>query len=109
MVHEVEHDGKKTYVLTIVDAGQLTRIMQRVCDPDEFLSDYGIRSLSKAHLEHPFVFDGLSVGYEPAESVVEDQGRQLELARPDLVPDDVSADRVAAQAGQGVRRRSSRS
>ncbi len=33
----------------------------------------------------------------------EDQGRQLELARADLVPDDVPADRVAAQARQGVR------
>ena len=29
-----------------------------ICDPDEFLSDYGIRSLSKAHEAHPFEFDG---------------------------------------------------
>ena len=35
--------------------------------------------------------------------VVEDQGRQLELARPGMVPDVVSADRVAADAGRGLR------
>ena len=65
-------------------------------------SDYGVRSLSKAHEEHPFRFDGKAVGYEPAEAVIEDQGRQLELARADLVPDQFPADRVAAQAGQGA-------
>ena len=53
--------------------------------------------------QQPFAFDGSVVGYEPAESDVEDQGRQLELARPDLVSDDIFADRVAAQTGQGVR------
>ena len=34
---------------------------------------------------------------------LEDQGRQLELARADLVPDVVPDDRVAAQAGHGLR------
>ena len=33
----------------------------------------------------------------------EDHGRELELARPGLVPDDLLDDRVAAQIGQGVR------
>ena len=28
-----------------------------------------MRSLSKAHAEHPFVFDGQAVGYEPAEAI----------------------------------------
>ena len=41
-------------------------------DENEFLSPYGIRSLSKYHLEHPFVFylDGqeYKVQYLPAES-----------------------------------------
>jgi hypothetical protein len=41
-------------------------------DESEFLSDYGVRALSRHHAEHPYVFrvDGmeLSVGYRPAES-----------------------------------------
>ena len=76
-------------------------------DPDEFLSDYGIRSLSKAHEQHPFAFDGSDGRLRAGGGGVEDQGRQLELARADLVPDDVPDDRVAAQARQGVRRRRS--
>ena len=43
-------------------------------DPNEFLSDYGVRSLSKAHKEHPFHFDGQAVGYEPTEALVRIKG-----------------------------------
>ncbi len=73
-VHTVERDGDITHVLTILNQDQLKRLTQRLRDPSEFLSDYGIRSLSKAHLEHPFVLDGRSVGYEPAESIVRIKG-----------------------------------
>ena len=68
VVHVVERGEKKTHVLTILDLDQFARIGQRITSPDEFLSDHGIRSLSKAHAREPFVFDGQSVGYEPAES-----------------------------------------
>jgi hypothetical protein len=68
VVHEVGEGDQKTYVLTILDARQLTRILERVFDENEFLSPHGIRSLSRTHLEHPFEFDGQFVGYEPAES-----------------------------------------
>jgi hypothetical protein len=41
-------------------------------DESEFLSDFGIRGLSKYHLEHPYVYrhnaDSFSVKYAPAES-----------------------------------------
>jgi hypothetical protein len=69
VVHEIGEGDDKTYVLTILDAHQLTRIMERVFDEKEFLSPYGIRSLSKAHQANPFEFDGTVVGYEPAESL----------------------------------------
>jgi hypothetical protein len=68
VVHTVERDGETTHVLTILNQSQLRRLTARLCEPDEFLSDYGIRSLSKAHQAHPFLFDGRMVGYEPAES-----------------------------------------
>jgi hypothetical protein len=68
VVHTVERGGELTHVLTILNQDQLRRMTARLCDPDEFFSDYGIRSLSKTHEAHPFLFDGRSVGYEPAES-----------------------------------------
>ncbi len=68
VVHLVENGGKKTHVLTILDLDQFQRISERLYSSDEFLSDFGVRSLSKAHANDPFVFDGQSVCYEPAES-----------------------------------------
>jgi hypothetical protein len=68
VVHPVELNGKKSHILTIIDRDQFERMGARLIDPDEFLSDFGIRSLSKHHLAHPFVLDGQTVAYEPAES-----------------------------------------
>jgi len=73
MVDEVLHriegpDGRLTYLLTIVDTAQLGRMLAHVHDDREFLSPYGVRSLSKRHGHEPFVWDGKVVGYEPGES-----------------------------------------
>src|SRR5258708_14050491 len=67
-VTTVHHNGETTHVLAVVDQNQLQHLLARVADPAEFLSTYGLRSLSKAHQEHPFVFGSASVTYEPAEA-----------------------------------------
>lgn len=72
--HVVEHDGRRVYVLAIVDPQQLRGILRRVLDPNEFLSEYGIRSLSRYHQEHPFVFGSAAVRYEPAEAETKIKG-----------------------------------
>jgi hypothetical protein len=69
VVHTVKHGGDTTHVLTILDQTQIERMIDRIWDKGEFLSDYGIRSLSKAHEREPFEFDGRTVCYEPAEAV----------------------------------------
>jgi hypothetical protein len=69
VVHTVECGGQVTHALTILNQDQLRRLTSRVRDPDEFLSDYGVRSMSKAHETHPFEFDGRVVRYEPAEAI----------------------------------------
>jgi hypothetical protein len=69
VVHTIEHEDDTTHALTILNQAQIRRLMKRVMDPEEFLSDYGVRSLSKAHRDHPFTFDGMAVGYEPGEAV----------------------------------------
>jgi len=68
-VTTVERDGKKIYILAIVDEDQLLHLLERIWDPVEFRSHYGLRSLSKWHQDHPFVFENSKVGYEPAESI----------------------------------------
>ncbi|MBA3240525.1 MAG: glucosidase, partial [Acidobacteria bacterium] len=68
-VTTLEEDGKIVHVLAIVSPDQMRHLLERVWDPDEFRSDYGLRSLSKFHEHHPFTFGEAQVGYEPAESV----------------------------------------
>ena len=67
--HE-ERGGK--LMLSVVDEEKLRRMLGRVLDENEFLSPYGIRSVSKYHAQHPYVFemDGTSrrVDYNPGES-----------------------------------------
>jgi len=59
-------------ILALVNPQRLRRILSRVLDENEFLSPYGIRSISKFHEHHPYVFhvDGREyrVDYLPAES-----------------------------------------
>ncbi len=68
-VTTIERDGIRVYVLAIVDESQIRYLCERIWDPAEFRSDYGLRSLSKWHEAHPFVFEDSRVGYEPAESI----------------------------------------
>ncbi len=44
------------FLLSLLDEEKLHRVLARMLDPQEFLSDHGIRSLSRYHLEHPYVF-----------------------------------------------------
>jgi hypothetical protein len=59
-------------LLSLVRADRMKRLLRRMLDPDEFLSPYGIRSLSRHHADEPFdlAIDGqrYMVSYEPAES-----------------------------------------
>ena len=67
-------NGDRRYVLSIADPNQFKRLLQRIWDPDEFLSTHGIRSLSRHHQEHPFQFGDRTLGYEPGEAEVKLKG-----------------------------------
>jgi len=69
-VTTVESGPDFTHVLAVVDQDQLEQLLMRVVDSDEFLSPYGMRSLSKFHEKHPFAFGNAAVGFEPAEAQI---------------------------------------
>jgi hypothetical protein len=59
-------------ILALVNEQRLRRILARMLDEKEFLSPFGLRSISRYHHEHPYVFhvgaQEYGVGYLPAES-----------------------------------------
>ncbi|MFI7026768.1 MGH1-like glycoside hydrolase domain-containing protein [Micromonospora sp. NPDC049900] len=65
-------DGRQQRLLSMCGPEQVVRLLARMLDTDEFLSEYGLRTLSRAHLDKPFAVtlggQEFCVGYEPAES-----------------------------------------
>ena len=55
-------------LMTIADRDKLEGILTRLLDPEQFLSDHGIRSLSREHEASPFQCHESLIAYEPAES-----------------------------------------
>ncbi len=71
------HDPKKPGVAgrllaSILDEARLRRVLSKLLDENEFLSEFGIRSLSRYHADHPYVTQAggqeYRVSYLPAES-----------------------------------------
>jgi hypothetical protein len=59
-------------LLAVLDEVKLRRVLSRMLDEEEFLGPHGIRSISRYHLEHPYVVHvggtEYRVDYLPAES-----------------------------------------
>jgi hypothetical protein len=59
-------------LLSLLRGSRMKKLLRRMLDESEFLSDYGVRAVSRYHLEHPYTFqwDGqsMTVQYQPAES-----------------------------------------
>jgi hypothetical protein len=68
----LSESGQQQRLLSVVGPDQLIRILARMLDSEEFLSPYGLRTLSRKHLAKPFTVtlgeSDFTVGYEPAES-----------------------------------------
>lgn len=79
-------EGKKHYICTLMNRHQLKSVLKYVWDPAEFRGRYGLRSMSRFHEKHPFVFEGKSVGYEPAESLHRVKGGNSNWRGPIWMP-----------------------
>ena len=69
-IETMNKDGN--YLFAIMVGDRLESLLKRLLDEDEFLSDYGIRSLSRHYQDNPFVFGyqggEYRIQYEPGES-----------------------------------------
>jgi hypothetical protein len=72
-IHDPRKPGAGGRLLaSILDETRLRRVLAKMLDENEFLSPYGLRSLSRYHAKHPYVIQAggqeYRVGYLPAES-----------------------------------------
>jgi Glycosyl hydrolase family 63 C-terminal domain len=67
-----EKDGEGNYLLAIPSKDRLMRALHHVLDEQQFLSPFGLRSLSKVHQEYPYIFrvgsEEYRVDYTPGDS-----------------------------------------
>ena len=73
LVSRWQEPGMKERRLVAITRGHRMKcLLRRMLDPNEFLSDYGVRSVSKYHKDHPYVLSARGetrvVNYEPGES-----------------------------------------
>ena len=103
--HARSQDGSR--MLSIVSEDRLRRLLAAMLDPAEFLSDHGIRSLSRRHLAEPLHvdIDGViaTLDYEPAGVGQRPVRRQLELARARLDADELHPAPGSAPPRRGAR------
>jgi hypothetical protein len=74
--HVVEYDtgkgGEPRRLLSLVNGVRLASVLRYMLDENEFLSDYGIRAISRFHKDHPYIMNVEGhehrVDYEPGES-----------------------------------------
>ena len=72
-IHDPGREGVAgRHLASILDEARLRRVLSKMLDENEFLSSCGIRSLSRFHADHPYVFHAggqeYRVAYLPAES-----------------------------------------
>ena len=72
-IHDPRRPGyRNRRMLSLLSEERLRRVLARMLDENEFLSPFGIRSLSRHHLENPYAFgigdQEFRVRYLPAES-----------------------------------------
>jgi hypothetical protein len=74
LVSRWEESGKEEHnLLSLLRGHRMKLLLRRMLDPAGFLSDYGVRAVSKFHEAHPYTFEHggqrYDVGYVPGEGI----------------------------------------
>jgi len=81
---------EERHLLSLLRGHRMKSLLRRMLDETEFLSDYGIRSISKFHEKNPFVFEHngnrFSIGYVPGESTTRSFGGNSNWRGPIWMP-----------------------
>lgn len=68
-IHKVQVQGKQKYIFSLLHPQEMEKFLTYFWEEEEFLSNYGLRSLSKFHEKQPFIYQDTYLKYEPGESL----------------------------------------
>jgi hypothetical protein len=86
------HDSStgERHLLSLLRGHRMKRLLSRMLDETAFLSDFGVRSMSKFYGEHPYVFERaghqFSITYDPGDSATEVFGGNSNWRGPIWMP-----------------------
>jgi hypothetical protein len=100
----VEGAGNRR-LLSLLRGHRMKRLLRRMLDPDEFLSPYGVRSLSRSYASNSYQFRAgetccKEISYEPAEELThrlrsifrrDEEGKRPVLGNGEVIHDDPGA------------------
>ncbi len=70
--HWLDESDEERHLLSLLRGHRMKCLLRRMLDENEFLSEFGIRSMSKHHQQHPYEFDCagrcFTVSYVPGDS-----------------------------------------
>lgn len=73
-IQKIPHASGSHHLFGLLSADEIEKFLVNIWNPNEFRSDYGLRSLSKYHKNHPAKMHGVSLSYEPGEALEKIKG-----------------------------------
>ena len=86
VIEEVSQASGRKHVLGLLGTKELEHFLKNVWNPEEFRSEYGLRSLSKYHEKNPAQLHDLTLSYEPGESKEKMKGGNSNWRGPIWLP-----------------------
>ncbi len=69
-VYKTKKNGEDFTIFSLVPVNRIERVLKRISDPNEFRSEFGLRSLSKIHQSMPYKIFDSEISYTPGESTI---------------------------------------
>jgi hypothetical protein len=73
-IQRIPHESGRYHLFGLLNANEIEKFLKNIWDPNEFRSEYGLRSLSKYHQDHPVENKNFRFSYEPGESIEKIKG-----------------------------------
>ncbi len=69
-VYRIQKNNEEFCIFSLVPLNRFERVLKRIWDPNEFRSEFGLRSMSKVHQQQPYKLFDSEVSYSPGESTI---------------------------------------